>query len=395
MKKAYLRVFALVLVLFLTCAPAFAFEKTLSELGVSDMNVESARTKNCETINFSVPQETLVGAELPIFSIKADYYPTLGGDSRATIKLNDSQEIVIFPVDFTCGDSGCWARVSIPKNEINNQNTGELCVSSGKGTTYFSISSDSKIGFYDTPEFLLKKESPGIIILGQQAKLVITAQNVGSKDANVFVQFISPITREEVNITSFDVVEGESSAHTTIKAGETRDFVFYIKPTIASGYNLPAAVLFFENVFGEEQKIVSNHPQLEVIEPTDIKVNILASKPEGKNFPFIVTIRNTRTTSFEGVLKISNAEHVQGAISSIIIPPSTDKDFSFVAENLSPGNYSLFATVEDENNSYVSNAVSFTISNGGLSIEIWFAIIGVLVSLGLLFYIYKYWKEKY
>ncbi|MCX6801035.1 MAG: hypothetical protein NTZ73_02510 [Candidatus Diapherotrites archaeon] len=394
MGNSVFRISAFFAVLLLLIFPAFAFEKTFSELGYPGLNVETVRSTNCSTINFSVPQETLNSDLFPIFSLKMEYYPMLGGDSRITIKLDNSREIKILPMDFSC-DEECWARVSVPKEEMGAENSAEICAISGKSTSELVLLSESKIGFYDTPVFSLRKESPGTILLGQKAKLKIIATNSGSKDANVFVQFISPLTREAIEITSFDVVEGESSARTVIKSGETREFVFYIKPTLASGYNLPAAVLFFENVFGEEQKVVSNHPQLEVIEPKDVKVVIVASKPEGKSFSFLVEVKNNRMVPFQGLLKISNQELVEGAISPISVPPNSDKQFSFVAKNLSVGDYSIFATVEDENASYNSNTVAFAISGGGLPIEVYFAIFGLIVSAVLLWYIYRYWKENY
>jgi hypothetical protein len=71
--------------------------------------------------------------------------------------------------------------------------------------------------------------------------MTIIVSNTGTKPADVFVQFIHPDTRAKVPIKSFDIVEGESSTSTTIAAGESKSFNYYIKPTTLGLYNLPSA----------------------------------------------------------------------------------------------------------------------------------------------------------
>ena len=45
-------------------------------------------------------------------------------------------------------------------------------------------------------------------------------------DTNYFVQFVSKDLRTLLNITSFDIIDGSSSASGVIKAGEVQEFNF-------------------------------------------------------------------------------------------------------------------------------------------------------------------------
>ena len=60
-----------------------------------------------------------------------------------------------------------------------------------------------------------------------------------------------------LNITSFDIIDGSSSASGVIKAGETKEFNFAIIPGKISAYNLPSSIVKFTNIFAYSAFITS------------------------------------------------------------------------------------------------------------------------------------------
>ena len=150
---------------------------------------------------------------------------------------------------------------------------------------------ENLFGFYDIPLLKIRNEAPSQIFLGDRAKMSIIVSNEGTEPASIYVQFVQPDTRAKVNISSFDIVEGDSSASTYLMPGETKKFDYYIKPSLISSYNLPSAALFFTNNFGEEQVLISNHPTLSVVKPNKLNLALIVSEEENENRTFKVIIK--------------------------------------------------------------------------------------------------------
>ena len=372
---------------------AFSQEIVMSTLGYTDFGVEGKNKTECEDYPFSIPLSYLEGNEYPIFSVKATFFPELDESAKITLNFNDTGAITTWAEDFYCNNNVCWARPIISRSRLQKDNIVDICSSTTNITSRIVVFSGSKIGFYETPIFTIEKTAPEQIFIGDKAEMKIIAKNLGSKDANVFIQFISPIGKKVVNIDSFDIVEGESTARALIKAGDTKEFVYYIKPTLESSYNLPAAVLFFENIFGEEQHLYSNHPMLDVVKPERTEIFIVGSTPEDNKFTFKVVVKNLWNETFKGQLRISHEEHVEGALSEITIPPNGEREFEFKTDTLPIGEYNFYALVEDENTSLKSDSITFMVETEDLPEGIYFAIVGIIVAVVLFAIIFVFWKE--
>jgi hypothetical protein len=364
-----------------------------SDMGYLDFSVESSDKNKCTTFVFELDQQQLDSSKFPILSLKTKFLPVLDESTRLNLKFNDFGNLILFNTDFSC-QTDCWARVIIPKNILNLQNKLELCAVTSKNTEKIIVFAESNINFYETPIFSIEKISPGTIFLGERAQMNIVAKNHGSKDANVFIQFIDPIGKKVVKIDSFDIVEGESTVNTLLRVGETKKFTYYIKPTIESSYNLPSAVLIYQDIFGETQKIYSPHPVLYVIKPKQIETFIVGSNPEKNIFNFKIIVKNKWDVPFNGQVRVSHEDHVEGAFFEIKIPPNTQREFLFKTNKLAMGDYNFFAIIEDENSSVFSNNITFSIKLDDFSEDLYFAIAGGVVSIIIFLGIYMFWKES-
>ena len=382
--------FCVLLFMLLFSAASFAYEKPLSEFGFSGVILEKENTKECRELTILLPESALAETGVGILSIDANFTDYQNDSSYVTVSINGSEEEVLWPEDFSCTQN-CWARVFIP--EIKEKTTKiKICAVLGGLTKKLEVTPSTFIGIYDAPILNIENDSPTEIFLGDRAKMSIVVSNTGTKSANVMVQFVHPDTRAKVEITSFDIVEGDSSATTLIVPGETKQFDYFIKPTVVSSYNLPSAALFFTNVFGEKQTIISNHPQMNVIKLNKINVSIVAIS-EQKPFTFKVIVKNNSVQQFSGNLIFAPQTAFQVPLADITIQGNSEKELVFEAKDLQPGKYSFFATIKDSNDIYSSNKIELEVKQTGIPFEVLFAILGIIAGAAIFAWIY-FVKEK-
>jgi hypothetical protein len=369
---------------------AFAYDSPLSHFGFEGISIGSPSDRNCWSYDFSVSGHIEGSQRHGIISVKASFDGPQNDNSYVTVRINGGTPKVFWPENFSCGDNGCWARVFA--EELANDSTAvELCIATGNETSGAALSENSYIGFYDTPVITIETAAPKNVILGDQVKLSTVLRNAGSKDVDIFAQFIHPDTRSLTEITSFDIVQGDSSASTTLKAGDTKTFNYYIKPTLPSGYNLPYAVVFFDNVFGEKQALTSSHPQMVVSSPQQIEVSVIGTDVSGNAENFVIlkaVIRNLWNEQFEGEILMSPADIVSDANQEIIVSPLGEQEVIFQTKNLSPGSYQFSAMVSDSNHTYTSNTISSDVKKPAFPIEIVLALIGIVAAIIVLYWVY-------
>ncbi len=391
----FVKYVALGLFFLILLTSVFSVEYLFSVNGFNGMIVENSEQSSCQDISFQVSAESFVSTEVPIISIKANFLPTFVGDSFIRYTLNESKTNNLWGEDFNCDNNTCWARIYLEKNDLQQQNTLKLCAYVLGQTEKIEILPESNIGFYNAPAFTITSTSPGQVFLGEKVPMKIITTNYGTIDSEVFIQFIENDVRSVLEISSFDIVEGDSSASTIIKAGETKEFDYTIKPTLVSSYNLPYTVLYFTNNFGEQQAVESNHPQLIVIDEAKIEAAIVAEELNSDNsLNFKVILRNKRFSPFEGILKVSPEDKIPNAIMQVILPPNSEKEFSFKTNILPIGNYSLSAVLTDSNSEIKAQPIEVSVTEESTPVEIYFIFFSIIISVGLFIIIYLYWKEK-
>jgi len=361
----------------------FAVEVPLSYSGLTNKSLNEFNAFECFNIEFSSKDyfDDVEGLH-PILSIYADFEGKEFDSSFISVEINNNKQI-FWKENFDCSDR-CVARMFVDK--INNGDKIEFCMRTGFST--IKMHSDSKIGFYDTPVLKIENIPPEEITLGQRAKMKINVKNTGSKNADIFVQFVAEDLRSIIKITSFDIVEGEASASTTINSNTETDFVFYIKPILSGSYNLPSSELFFTNVFGEKQRILSNHPRLLVNEPNQAEITLIGGEIFNNQLKFNVKIKNNWGSVLDGNLIIFPFDLINNSEKPINVNAFSEKEFSFTTEKLISGEYSLQAQLNTIDFNYYSESINFSISEQDYFFEIFFSIIAIIITLGIFLTIY-------
>ena len=382
----YKKILALLCILFFISFVS-ALELPLSDYGFNEIEVIGASMRECASFNLDLThlKETAFYTK-GILSLKTDFIGEKGDNSFVSVKINSDKEQVLWPEHFSC-KSGCFARIFVD-DLLDEEKLIRVCVSTGGKTSSAKVSASSTIGLYDTPTLEIENTSPSEITLGQRAEMNIIVKNTGTKDAEIFVQFIAQDLRTLLEITSFDIVAGDASATEVISAGDEKKFTYYIKPTQASVYNLPSAALFFTNIFSETQQIYSSHPQLSVTAQKQIDLVLVGEGIMENQMNTKVIVRNNRDEPFSGRLSIKPYDLVTGNIIKVFLDGKQEKEFIFKTKTLLPGNYSLLAEVDTNDATYVSDSVSFQIQSKDMTIEIVIAVIAIIIALAIFFRIY-------
>jgi hypothetical protein len=359
----------------------FASESSLTSFGFNEIDLDKANSVDCETINIDVN-----GEGNAILSIYASFVGQKGDNTFASVEFNDSRRVILWPENFDCGNY-CVARVFVPELKEGAVET-KICLNAG-GKSTATIFEKSRVGFYETPVLTIENISPKKIFLGERVEMKIRVKNSGDESADVFVQFIEEDLRSFIEITSFDIVEGDSTASVTLAPGETRNFTYYIKPTKLGSYNLPSAVLFFDNIFGERQKIISNHPQLIVKSPEKIDLVLSSSSIEENEATFKAIITNNHGEAVSVNLSLFPKDLFEDPDMNVLVGALAKKEIEIKTKELQPGEYSVLVQVDDEGIEYVSNSISFLVIDNDYAFEITATIFLILVGLiifGLIYF---------
>ena len=379
MKQKIMLVFFILFLLSFNLAQ----EQLLSVNGFESIKINTFDTTKCQEITLN---QFNTGPSDYILSLNAKFVGKENDNTFVSLKINDLKERIIWPENFACANDKCIARVFVPELKDGSVNA-KICLRTG-GKSVAELLDTSKIGSYESAVLKIENISPEEITLGERAKMTIKVTNTGSISEDIFVQFIAQDLRSFLEITSFDIVEGEASATTTIAPGEILEFVYYIKPTIVSNYNLPSAILFFENVFNEKQSMLSSHPQLSVLEPKQIDLTLIKEEAENNSFNFKIKIKNNWNQKFDGNLVIFPIDLIENSSQVISLNPNSEKEINFKVENLKPGNYSVVVKAQSELFEYTSESINFLVVQTDYSFEIILSVLAIIFSFAVLAFIY-------
>ena len=373
------------LLLILLSSAVFAYEQPLSVFGFSGLTNTTNSTTLCKEFTVALSDAVLAQKGAGILSLSVSFLGDVNDSTYVSVSVNNGEEKKYWHESFTCTDK-CSARVFIPELKQGPSKIN-ICTVLGGASKSLTVGEDSLIGIYNTPVLSIKNSSPTQIFLGNRAKMEISVTNSGTKSTEIFVQFIHPDTRAQIPITSFDIVDGDSSATAVIAPNETKQFIYHIKPTVISAYNLPLAALFFKNIFGEEETLLSKHPFMNVLEKKQLDVSLVSvSDTDPRMFKAI--IKNNYDATFNGIITIAPQTEFAVYSQEISILPLSDKDLLFEANTLANGKYVFQATIRDNNNIYSSNIIDVEVTKTGLSIQIILAIAGIIIGAIIFGWIY-------
>lgn len=370
----------------------FSYEAQLSSLGFETIDINQSQKKECQLVSFNLSDINETGNV--ILSLQAKFEAIKSDSSYVSLQVNDNAPQIIWPEFFSC-EKTCWARIFLP--EVRSKKTDlTLCISTGGLINSAELSNSSFIGIYQTPVLSIKTNAPQSIILGERAKMSIQITNSGTKKAELFSQFVSQDIRSLIDITSFDIVEGESSVTTEVNPGESKEFFYYIKPNKTGTYNLPYAILNFDNVFAEKQIIVSNHTQLKVLTPEQVSVSIVSVPISKNSLKITAIVKNNWNKRFEGSIYFKPTDIVTSQVKELSLEPESEREITAYTMQLLPGQYNFSALIvdtADNNNQYYSNSIEYPVIKEDIPFSIIFAVFGVIAAVAVFIGIY-YLRDK-
>lgn len=381
--------FVLLLVL-LFLSSVMAYQAPLSDFGFNDINTSIVSVKECQTLDITLLESDLNKVGVGLLSLNAMFGGKELDNTYVSVSVNGGEEKVFWKEFFSCKEDSCWARVYLPELKTGEVKVS-ICAILGGNTTNVFVSKDSFVGIYDIPLLKIRNESPSQIFLGNRAKMSIIVTNEGTKFSTLYLQFVHPDTRAKVTISSFDIVDGDSSATTSILPGETKQFDYYIKPTLISSYNLPSAALFFTNNFGEEQVLISNHPMLSVVTPRQIEISLVTIS-ESDPVSFKAIIKNNWDIPFQGNIILSPQTKVKESMQEVFVSPKGEQEIIFEAIYFESNKEKFFATIIDSNSIFTSNSIEIESKQTQLPLGVILAIAGIIV--GLLIFAWIYYSKK-
>jgi len=379
------RVLVLILILALI-GFVFSYQTSLSDFGFNDINSSIVSQKNCQTINLDLGESILEEQGVGLLSINAQFGGEDIDNTYVSISINDLEEKVYWKEFFSCKEDSCWARIYLPELKQGNTKV-TICAVLGGNTTNVFVNKNSLVGIYNIPLLTIKNQAPLQIFLGNRAKMSIIVSNKGTKNSTVYLQFVHPDTRAKVTISSFDIVEGDSSVTTSLSPGETKQFDYYIKPSLISSYNLPSAALFFTNNFGEEQVLISNHPTLSVVTPKQIEISLVTISSED-SILFKAIVKNNWSVPFDGNIILSPQTKIKDSIKQVFVSPKGEQEVIFEALPFETNKEAFFATIIDNNNIYSSNILEIESKQNQLPLGVVLALAGIIVGLAIFGWIY-------
>jgi uncharacterized repeat protein (TIGR01451 family) len=352
--------------LLAACASATSlFERTFAEMGYSDFAVEGAQQTGCQNIQFILPDidmEPGTGKLYPIASLGFELHPIQEGIIDLNISLNGELIAQLDAEDLRCGEEPpgkprhnmCWHRLWLPEGTSNPlvENTLRVCIGTGDSITRITMSSQSKIGLYQTADFRSEsafrvEAEKTRLVIGEKTKITMLIHNQGSAAADVEVQYARPVAEDK---PAFSVVEGKNYFEGSIDAGEQKEITYIIKPRKAIQMTMPPAIIYYKNEFGEQTSKFSNLVTLQVREP-DRKVEVFLAKGKetatvGQTIELQLAVKNigsdplfdlsVETTLPEG---LSFAAEPEKEI--IALPPNQMQLLSFSVISSSEGRFQI------------------------------------------------------
>jgi hypothetical protein len=395
------RLLFLVLLFFLLLPVVFSLsleERSFKDMGYEDMIVEESTKEECMKMVFS--KETALNQEghYTILSLHVLFFPTTNGGAQVKVFLNDLPVVkVLSPEDFL----NDWARVVLPRKGLKEKNNLMLCLRTSETISRIELRNDSMIGTYLSPDFSGKDSFVKEIIsrhprVGKELEVRVLLYNKGSKESKYKIIARDPsLDRPEI-----PVLEGKTIDEGVIKAGETIELVYKVRPSIVGGIVFPNAVAFVENAFGEEVRLESNYPETRVYAlDHKLKPIVLSEKgiiePKEKTSVVLLVKNDGISPQFEVSVELlaEKGLEVEGSLGNQIknINPSEIKRFQFKVSSLKEGTYKIGCSLSylDQNIEEVKcNPIELVVRKKSIEPQILAGLVMLLIGFAIYLYIY-------
>ncbi len=275
-------------------------ETSLADKGYAPFVLGGKNAEKCQSFSFLNPE--LGSAFYPIFSLNLKLEPTHQGTGRVGVRLNGTEIAAEQSNELACStDTQCLLRVWAQPEQLQEENTLQVCLQNSDSVTKTTLENTSLVGFYKAAIFTSKdfKQSTekGEYFVNEDIPFTIRVHNSGTQDAAVDVNFARPVAEELLH--SLTVIGDTYYGNITVPAGQDKTFTYVAR--IDSEQDLigfvPAS-LRYTDLFGEVHEMLSNYILLEIHENLEAKAGILVDNavlPVNGSTAVKIVVKNNST----------------------------------------------------------------------------------------------------
>ncbi len=236
-------------------------EHTWSEFGFSGISVDGTDQNGCQDMTFLVDENDLVAGNYGILSLKADFLPVASEDANVSVYINyDVNGVSVESTKFKNG----WFRWNLSADQLKKDVYVQVCAQTSNSTTRIDVSDESVFGVYQKPVFtktdFVKRIQRTDLLVGEEFEITVSLTNSGSEAVDVNVFYKKPYVPYDAIL----YVKGQSQYLGTIAPGKTVEYSYIGKSTKSGMVTVPAAIVTFTNIFGEEETLISNYPVIQI-----------------------------------------------------------------------------------------------------------------------------------
>src|SRR3989344_912613 len=395
--KKLLIVISLILLSYIAVAGVVQ-EFNFRPQGYSDLYISDFNGEKCANFEFLSPGQ-IDGRVYPILSLKAQVSPAPKNSSKIAVTFNRTKLGEIGYADFKEG----VARIQVPQGLMDNTNTVKVCGTVMGSTNTIRVLADSVFGIYSGAYFPQGKGfkmdlETYLPFVGAPFEITATARNYGTEDINVFLSYRK--AELERAAPEVSVLEGETSKTGAVQKCKKWDsennctqpgefgISYFIVAHKAVPFTLLPSVMKFTNVFGEEETVLTNRPDLGAIEPPHkISAKVALDNDKlytGSNIPIKITVQNISKQRVGNiVVGPKTGLEITGETTKTIpsLEPNQEQDVIFTAKALTAGNYELGCSALYESRELDCETTTVTLQKG-LGVELLSSIALALISLG-------------
>ncbi len=390
-----LLVFAIIAISFASASTVE--EKTFAQMVYDDFIVSGANSEKCEEIAFIRANDE----NYTILSVHADFMPNATGRiAGISIYVNDSNSALTFLQASNFLND--WARVILPKAGLKEKNKIKLCAKTSDVVTEIKILNDSKIGTYKIADFskegaFTKTAGDAAPEVGEEVKVTVTLHNYGNEETFATIKHIA----ENVEMPEIEITRGETEKNGWVAPGSDMVMEYYMRPRVAIRMSLPYAVAEYTNTFGENIKLASTMPDLDVkaIEQRIFAIVLPESnaKKTGDRMKIAIAVKNQSTETINDVfvsISLPEGIELEGTNSHNIplLEAGETVSLAYYVSAQNPGTYRVGCNITYDSVPLACDRVAVVYEAQGIN----YAIVAgaVLLAIGLAIYMYLYFSSE-
>ncbi|MEK6957835.1 MAG: hypothetical protein AABW99_02560 [archaeon] len=404
--KHILLALTLILTSYITLGATIS-EFTFAQQGYKDFYINGFDSYGCSEYNF-LNTVDLNGEVFPIISLKAYFAPNPGREAEVKAFLNGDVDAIaeLKFSDFMDGTARIW----VPREKIVHENSLSVCGKTSFTVNSIKIGADSSYGVYYAPYFpakdgfVLNLETYAPIV-GKPFRVTAVAKNYGSEDASVKLDYRR--SELEESLKELSVLDGTTSEEGVvpkcIERGANADCTkpgelgisYMVVANKAVPMTLLPAIITYTNIFGEQEKRLTNRPDFGAYDPPQLisaKISLdrdraIVGEPTSLN----VIVKNQSEEAVENakITLSSNLEIIgEEMLETGALQKGEEKRLSFSVRGVEVGNYGINCLAQYNGREFSCETAQMTLERGGIGMEIISATVLLVIALGAFAYYY-------